>query len=129
MFEVDQFIAVCRATFAEDMTHNGVREVMARAVSDPGAVLKGLGEPKRAVFRLVAVQIWPATVAQFMQQESAVDLRQHHPSSRSRSSLGAKQLVHIDDLRTDDRRKPPGVRKWPAMTSVERSRKRPRVSC
>jgi len=51
MFEVDQFVADCRAVFAEDPTHKAVREVLARAVSDPGAVLKGLGEPKRAEIR------------------------------------------------------------------------------
>jgi hypothetical protein len=48
MFEVDQFVADCRAAFAEDTTHKAVREVLARAVSDPAAVLKGLGEPNRA---------------------------------------------------------------------------------
>jgi predicted metal-dependent enzyme (double-stranded beta helix superfamily) len=48
MFEVDQFIADCRAAFAEDTTHKSVREVLARAVSDPAAVLKGLGDPRRA---------------------------------------------------------------------------------
>jgi hypothetical protein len=46
MFEVDQFVADCRAAFAEDQTHRAVGEVLARAVSDPAAVLKGLGEPK-----------------------------------------------------------------------------------
>jgi predicted metal-dependent enzyme (double-stranded beta helix superfamily) len=51
MFEVDQFVADCRAAFAEDPTNRAVREVLARAVSDPVAVLKGLGEPKRAEIR------------------------------------------------------------------------------
>jgi predicted metal-dependent enzyme (double-stranded beta helix superfamily) len=51
MFEVDQFVADCRAAFAGDQTHKGVREVLARAVSDPAAALKGLGEPKRAEVR------------------------------------------------------------------------------
>ena len=51
MFEVDQFVADCRAAFAEDPTHKAIREVLARAVSDPAAVLKGLGEPKRAEIR------------------------------------------------------------------------------
>jgi predicted metal-dependent enzyme (double-stranded beta helix superfamily) len=48
MFEVERFVADCRAAFAQDATHKAVREVLARAVSDPGAVLKGVGEPKRA---------------------------------------------------------------------------------
>src|SRR6516162_1081079 len=43
MFDLDQFIADCRASLVEDATHKSVREVVARAVSDPGAVLKGLG--------------------------------------------------------------------------------------
>jgi len=48
MFEAERFVADCRAAFAEDRTHKGVREVLARAVSDPTAVLRGLGEPRRA---------------------------------------------------------------------------------
>jgi predicted metal-dependent enzyme (double-stranded beta helix superfamily) len=48
MFDLDQFIADCRAAVAEDATPQAVREVVARAVSDPAAVLKGLGAPQRA---------------------------------------------------------------------------------
>jgi predicted metal-dependent enzyme (double-stranded beta helix superfamily) len=48
MFETERFVADCRAAFAEDPTHKAVREVLASAVSDPAAVLKGLGQPKRA---------------------------------------------------------------------------------
>jgi len=48
MFETERFVADCRAAFAEDPTHKAVREVLAGTVSDPAAVLKGLGEPKRA---------------------------------------------------------------------------------
>lgn len=48
MFDREQFIADCRAARAADPSHKAVREVVARAVSDPGAVLKGLGEPRRA---------------------------------------------------------------------------------
>jgi predicted metal-dependent enzyme (double-stranded beta helix superfamily) len=47
MFEPEQFIADCRTAFATDRTHQSVREILARAVSDPAAILKGLGEPKR----------------------------------------------------------------------------------
>jgi predicted metal-dependent enzyme (double-stranded beta helix superfamily) len=46
MFETEQFIADCRAAFARDLTHTAVREVVERAVSDPRAILRGLGEPK-----------------------------------------------------------------------------------
>jgi len=48
MFDLDQFIAHCRAALAAGRSHKNVREVVARAVSDPASVLKGLGEPKRA---------------------------------------------------------------------------------
>ena len=47
MFSLDQFVADCRAAVKEDASHKFVREVVARAVSDPAAVLKALGEPKR----------------------------------------------------------------------------------
>src|SRR5262249_13158453 len=33
---------------AEDQSHKAVREIVARAVSDPAAVLKGVGEPRFA---------------------------------------------------------------------------------
>jgi predicted metal-dependent enzyme (double-stranded beta helix superfamily) len=48
MFEVDRFIADCRAARSHDASHKAVREVIARAVAEPAAVLKALGEPKRA---------------------------------------------------------------------------------
>jgi predicted metal-dependent enzyme (double-stranded beta helix superfamily) len=48
MFELDQFIAECRTALKQDASHKFVREVVARAVSNPAAVLKGLGEPRRA---------------------------------------------------------------------------------
>ena len=48
MFELERFIADCRAARAADATHKSVREVVARAVSQPHAVLAGLGEPTRA---------------------------------------------------------------------------------
>jgi predicted metal-dependent enzyme (double-stranded beta helix superfamily) len=47
-FDLDQFISDCRSAQNADASHKLVREVVARAVSDPAAVLKGLGEPKRA---------------------------------------------------------------------------------
>jgi predicted metal-dependent enzyme (double-stranded beta helix superfamily) len=47
MFSLEQFIADCRAALAQDKTHRAVREVVARAVADPPAVLRALGEPSR----------------------------------------------------------------------------------
>jgi hypothetical protein len=40
MFEVNQFMADCRAAFAEDQTHMVMRQVLARVVSDPVAFPK-----------------------------------------------------------------------------------------
>jgi len=48
MFTLEQFIEDCRAALDADPSHRLVREVVARAVSNPTTVLKGLGEPKRA---------------------------------------------------------------------------------
>jgi predicted metal-dependent enzyme (double-stranded beta helix superfamily) len=45
--ELERFIADCCAAHAEDPSHRGVREVVARAVAEPGAVLRMLGEPRR----------------------------------------------------------------------------------
>ena len=46
MFDKDRFIADCRAALEGDRTSRNVREVVARAVSDPARVIDGLGEPK-----------------------------------------------------------------------------------
>jgi predicted metal-dependent enzyme (double-stranded beta helix superfamily) len=48
MFDLDRFIEDCRAARAADPSHKGVREVVARAVAEPGAVLAGVGEPDQA---------------------------------------------------------------------------------
>jgi predicted metal-dependent enzyme (double-stranded beta helix superfamily) len=48
MFDLERFVAECRAAHAQDPSHKAVREVLARAVSEPASVLQGLGEPKRA---------------------------------------------------------------------------------
>src|SRR4029078_6538461 len=48
MFDRDLFIEDCGAALAADRSHKLVREVVERTVADPGAVLKGIGEPTRA---------------------------------------------------------------------------------
>ena len=48
MFDPDQFIADCKAAYAEDPSHKAVRDVAARAVSEPGQIMQGLGEPTHA---------------------------------------------------------------------------------
>jgi predicted metal-dependent enzyme (double-stranded beta helix superfamily) len=46
MFSVDQFVADLRATLGE-RSRKATRDVVARAVSDPAAVLQALGEPEK----------------------------------------------------------------------------------
>jgi predicted metal-dependent enzyme (double-stranded beta helix superfamily) len=46
MFDKDQFIADCRAALAGDRASRNVREVVARSVSNPTQVIRGLGELK-----------------------------------------------------------------------------------
>src|SRR5262250_2170141 len=48
MFDLDCFITECRAALVADPSHKLVREAVARVISEPAAVVKGLGEPKRA---------------------------------------------------------------------------------
>jgi predicted metal-dependent enzyme (double-stranded beta helix superfamily) len=48
MFDLDAFIAECRAAVTLDPSHKSVREIVARAVSEPAAVVTGLGAPTRA---------------------------------------------------------------------------------
>ena len=48
MFDLFQFVADCREAMAADKSQKYVREVVARAVSEPAAVLAALGEPQRA---------------------------------------------------------------------------------
>ena len=55
MFESERFIEDCRHALAEDSSHKAVREVVARAVADPAAVLKHLGEPERACVEKIHV--------------------------------------------------------------------------
>jgi predicted metal-dependent enzyme (double-stranded beta helix superfamily) len=47
-FDLERFIADCIAARADDPSHKAVREVLARAVSRPSAVLDALGPPSRA---------------------------------------------------------------------------------
>ena len=48
MFDLNRFIEDCKTALADDGSHKGVREVLARAVSDPEALMAGIGQPKRA---------------------------------------------------------------------------------
>src|SRR3990170_9021697 len=46
MFESDRFIEDCRQGLEEQNPHAAVREIVAKAVSEPDGVLKSLGEPR-----------------------------------------------------------------------------------
>ena len=50
MFDVDEFVEACKASRAADEGPLAMRDIVARAVSDPAAVLAGLGEPDGAGF-------------------------------------------------------------------------------
>lgn len=48
MFDKDRFIEDCRAALKERNAQSAVRELVARAVSDPAQVVRALGEPERS---------------------------------------------------------------------------------
>lgn len=48
MFDLDRFKADCRAAVAERTALQAIRDIVARAVEDPAAVLKAVGEPVRS---------------------------------------------------------------------------------
>ena len=48
MFQKERFIEECRAALGESDPHAAVRELVARAVSEPARITQALGEPKRA---------------------------------------------------------------------------------
>ena len=48
MFETEQFIEECHAALADSDAHGAINEIVKKAVSDPGQILRALGEPQRA---------------------------------------------------------------------------------
>ena len=48
MFQKERFVEECRAALKEGDAHAAIRELVARAVSDPAQVVRALGEPKRS---------------------------------------------------------------------------------
>ena len=53
MFDRDRFIAECEAAATADGGQRAIRELIARAVSDPAGVIAQLGEPKRAGIEVI----------------------------------------------------------------------------
>jgi predicted metal-dependent enzyme (double-stranded beta helix superfamily) len=52
MFDLDQFISDLRAAVAE-RSRQALKEVVARAVSDPASLLRRIGEPEEAAVRVL----------------------------------------------------------------------------
>lgn len=48
MFDKERFIEDCRSALKETNAHAAIKELVARAVSEPAQVLRVLGEPQRA---------------------------------------------------------------------------------
>jgi len=48
MFDKDRFIEECRAALKEQDSQAAIRQLVARAVSEPGGIINALGEPERA---------------------------------------------------------------------------------
>lgn len=53
MFDREQFIADCRGALDGERSSRNVREVVARAVSDPASVMRDLGEPTNGGYDLL----------------------------------------------------------------------------
>jgi predicted metal-dependent enzyme (double-stranded beta helix superfamily) len=47
MFDKERFVKECRAALEEHDSHAAVRELVARAVSEPVQIVRALGEPRR----------------------------------------------------------------------------------
>jgi predicted metal-dependent enzyme (double-stranded beta helix superfamily) len=68
MFERERFIADCQEAVRRDSSHKAVQEVVARAVVDPAAVLRDLGEPSEGTLQklhqspvlTILNVVWPA---------------------------------------------------------------------
>lgn len=50
-FEVDQLIADCRVALTETGAESAIRQLVERAVSEPAAITKALGEPRRGAIQ------------------------------------------------------------------------------
>ena len=48
MFDKERFVEECRSALAERDVHAAIEEIVKKAVSEPGQVLRALGEPRRA---------------------------------------------------------------------------------
>jgi hypothetical protein len=97
-FDLDQFIADCRAARDTDPSHKLVREIVARAVSDPTAVLRTLGEPKRGEIQTPKMTIMPhdhrmwAVIGVYSGREDNIFWRRLPGEGGKLEAAGAKAL-------------------------------------
>ena len=73
MFDLENFVADCRAAVCNDPTHRNVHEIMLREFADPNAVVKAVGEPDAGgifpIYRsddltIINIVWWPHMVLQ-----------------------------------------------------------------
>jgi predicted metal-dependent enzyme (double-stranded beta helix superfamily) len=119
MFELEQFISACKAASRQEPSQNSVRELVARAVSEPGSVLEGLGEPKegeiqtlyRAKDLTILNVIWApwmnllphnhqmwAVIGIYTGREDNIFWRRLPGSERKVEAAGAKSLSEKDAM-------------------------------
>ncbi|MDJ0895329.1 MAG: hypothetical protein QNJ92_09330 [Alphaproteobacteria bacterium] len=48
MFDIEAFVEDCKRARREDDSHKAIQEVVARAVSEPGALIRSVGQPTQA---------------------------------------------------------------------------------
>ena len=47
-FNLDTFIENCKSAVENDDTHLGIKDLVGKAVSEPGSLMKAIGEPSKA---------------------------------------------------------------------------------
>ena len=57
MFDLDGFIADCKAAMTSGGAQKAIRELMREAVSDPAQVIRVLGEPKKAGIEMLYINL------------------------------------------------------------------------
>jgi len=123
MFELEQFISACKAASRQEPSQNSVRELVARAVSEPGSVLEGLGEPKegeiqtlyRAKDLTILNVIWApwmnllphnhqmwAVIGIYTGREDNIFWRRVQEGGTKVEAAGAKALVATDTVQLGD---------------------------
>mgnify|MGYP001289675741 CR=1 FL=1 len=55
MFNLDTFIENCKSAVASDDTHLGIKDLVGKAVSEPGSLMKAIGEPSKAGARSLSL--------------------------------------------------------------------------